>query len=266
MPYRRFTKRRATGRRFGRRGTFRRRIRRGVTRRVGNYGRFNKLARFQGGSSKTPEKKYFDCVYDPQAFAASAEQIYSLLAQTVTTMAGPAISQGSNLNNRLGTKITVTHIQIRFMVSPSAGVAGLNSANWGMAYLILDTQCNGATIVQRDVLAYVNNSGVLAEGNDTYQFLNPANTGRFRILKSKKVILSMFNNVTGNITGVPHSFEWNLKCRIPIDYRNDDGNNTAVTTGVISTIRSNNIIFMYCPGPSYSGNYGYSSRIRFTDA
>lgn len=267
MSTRRFSRKRSYSRRpVARRSTgrYRARFTRGVTRRVGKYGRFNKFALFQG-SRKAPELKVFD--YPAGALgiglAGNASFIEGLLVPSVVASnqdGTPGISQGSGINQRTGHKILVRHIQVNCAYCPKSATTALNFANMCRAYLILDTQCNGAAETALQVLAYYASNQVPTAGLDTYQFLNLDNSGRFKILRMKSWSGMFFSNVAGNVTGIPKSWSWNLKCAIPIEYASN-----ATTLGVIGEIKTNNLFVLFQNSVSYTVDFTVSSRVRYSD-
>jgi len=275
MPPRRFARKR--GRYAPRRtGKFGARIRRGVTRRIGNYGRFNrvsKMGRYQRSSNV--ELKLFDNVSQSGNCAAQGQAIGSFLVTTVNTMGGTGLEQSSRVNGRLGNKVTIKSIELKGYFVPTIIGAGtfVNVGGFTTLYLVLDTQANGAvpftangTAAGSDctpLLAYVNaTTGTWTEGVDTFQFRNLSNTGRFRVLKKKNIQFFSFSNIdTTHLAFKPQQIDWYMKCNIPIEYDTAG----AVATGTIGTIKTNNLFWCLSAGSGYDLTYTFSSRIRYAD-
>lgn len=156
-------------RRFPRRG----RVASGFTRRIGNYGRYNGPARLK------PELKYQDVIL---TLAASTGTTSSTLATgCITQMAG-----GTDVNQRVGRKITVKSLHVKGDVSLGAGATPQDVFH---IWVILDTQANGAYATVSDIF---NTAG-------TYigqAMRNLSNSSRFKILAHRTATLDA-NALTG---------------------------------------------------------------------
>jgi len=268
MPYSRFSRKRVARRRApARRRTFGARIRRGITRRVGVYGRYNKLSRYQGGR-KAPEMKIFDIPNVAVATAALSSNAGGLITATIDTFAGTGIAQGAGIFQRLGNRISLRRLQVHawFVMTPAS--AAITIGNMSCFYLIMDTQANGAIPVTAgnplNVLGYINNTtGLVTGAFDTFQFPNPVNKGRFRILKRKYLKSTQFANVAAtNVCENQHFIRWDVPCNIPIEY---DATNVAGSTGVIGTVKVNNVFWLFVNGDNATWAGKVSSRVLFTD-
>jgi len=289
-PYRRsFARKRA--RPFARKGgKFGARIRRGVTRRVGNYGRFNRpkqMGRYQRASKV--ELKVFDNVALAGTVAAIGGAGGSLLCATVNSMAGNGISQGSGVNQRIGNKILIKSLEIKGWIVPLTISSGfVTPGSFTTLSLVLDTQCNGAVPMVLDgtaagsdlspLFAYVDiGTGQWLEGDDTFQFRNLSNSGRFRVLKKKNISYKSFGNVDAtHLAFQPILIDWYIKCNIPIEYI---GANYALTvgqgppvtvtgtggSGAIGTIKSNHLFWVVNSGNNWTASYNFSTRVRYAD-
>lgn len=186
----------------------------GYTRRVGNYGRYNK-GRYSGGI--LPEKKFFDTTL---SFACD------LTMEVPATGQLCLIPQGDTENTRDGRKAFIKSIQIRGVMqfTPGAAAVGVDVA---YLYLVLDTQCNGAAAAVTDVFTSVNGWSNMLQLN---------NSGRFRILKKWVLPMESSAGVTTAYNSMLKPIEFYKRCNIPIDWNS--------TTGAITEIRSNNIFLI----------------------
>lgn len=158
------------------------------------------------------------------------------------------VPQGDTESGRDGRKIVVKSIRIR------GGVINIDNAASKLdawMYLVLDRQCNGAAAAATDVLSSTNFGASLP---------NLANVERFQILKRWRVTCAPAAGVAASFANSSAAFDIYKKCNIPILFDN------SVTTGAITSIRSNNL-FLMCG--SILGDDLWqvtgTSRIRFTD-
>ncbi len=163
------------------------------------------------------------------------------------------IAQGTTESQRIGRKVVVRQISWRMRLSLPATSTPGDTGDELRVILYLDKQANGATAAVTDIL----------ETSDFQSFNNLANTSRFRTLMdhtfsvvSRSGSFDGTNDQFGEDTQHHTFFK---KLNIPIEYDN------SVTTGAISSMRSNNIGVLLL---SFSGLGGFSSkmRIRFSDA
>ncbi len=209
---------------------------RGYDRTVGYYGRYNR--------GLDSEKKFHDVDADDDVVSLGGTIQNALLT----------IVQGATESQRIGRKITITDISLNMSLSVPATTTAADGNDVCRVMLILDKQCNGALpALITEVL----------ESANFDSFNNLANKGRFRTLWQKKIVL---NHTAGGWNGANViSFESgknlskSLRCNIPIEY-----DNTAAT-GVITTIRSNNIFMLYISKNGLCG-VDCSMRFRYTDS
>ncbi len=221
-------------RRFRRRGAVRGR-QRGFVRTGGYYGRYT-------GSS--PEMKFHDVTVDDGVVAASMNVQTALLV----------IPEGNGESDRVGRKVTIKRIGWRYEVLLPTTAVAADTSDVVRVMMILDKQANGALPTNTIVL----------EDDDYQSFNNLANSKRFRILMDKSYSINCGSG-SGRGTTDTLSYgdqvitaQWHKKCSIPIEYDN------SATTGVITSIRSNNIFVIV---GSKSGVAGFRSkvRVRYTD-
>lgn len=182
-----------------------------------------------------PEIKFIDHAEDVNPLTTGS--LFNVGPSASNTLCGAA--QGDGPSDREGRKIKVIGIQFRGRVNTLV-VTGGGSAVAGHIYgcrLILyqDRQCNGTapTIINT-------NTGMLtAAGGNNFDSLPCMFTrGRFRFLKDKVWTLNpmvYYDGTTNHSVVTTSRFKFFKKLSIPIEFDN------SATTGVLSTIRTNNI-------------------------
>ncbi len=211
----------------------------GFTRTAGFYGRY---------SGKSAELKFHDLDIDDGTVAA---------AGTIAQVSCNVIAQGNTESERIGRKLTVRKINWKYEVRLAAVQNQADPPNGDLVRVILyqDKQTNGATALVADIL----------ESADYQSFRNLANLGRFNILMDRTHrIGEAMAQTDGTNTGsypIVHAGPFGLykACNIPIEYDN------SATTGVITSIKSNNIGVLTI---SQAGVAGFFSkmRLRYSDA
>lgn len=210
----------------------------GRDRRVGTYGRF---------TGSDVELKYVDTVIAAAAISA-AGNILNLGTICV-------VPQGAGPNERIGRKITVKMVQYRCNLTLNAVTGSANPRQPETVRIIVyeDKQCNGVAATVLNILTTA-----------TYDsFRNLTESNRFRILLDSTEDLNyasagVLAGPVWGANGYTKSVANYMKCAVPIEYSND------FTTGVISTIRSNNIgVMLIAAAGICVANHSF--RIRYTD-
>lgn len=131
-----------------------------------------------------------------------------------------SVTQDETGTGRIGNEILVKLIQFRgyanFAPAQASGSVSLH------IFVILDTQCNGTLPSVLDIFTSVNLGKCL---------LNPANTQRFKILKTYNRYFTPLTFTTGFCRG--DIFNWYIPCDIPIKFNSPDGDVGSVTTNNI---------------------------------
>ncbi len=162
------------------------------------------------------------------------------------------IPEGVGEEGRIGRKIHVSKVQLRgtFVMPTTAGTA---TATDRVRFVILiDHQANGAASPTGDVFF-----GTLSDPND---FRNLANVHRFTILYDKTYAMNASiagDGVANDSAAVTKNISIHLDTDIDVHY------NDSASTGVITTIESNNITALAC---SDGGRIVFAGqwRIRYT--
>jgi len=157
------------------------------------------------------------------------------------------IKTGTNDNQRVGKSIILKKIQVQGFLTFPASTAESNVIK---VSVVQDTQVNGSLPTYLDVY----------EDSGVNSWLNLENSRRFKILKTKYVIMNRMTAGPINFGQVIHQFKMVKKVNIPIDY------NSAGTAGTIGELRSNGIFLM---ASASSGDdlvqYAFHTRVRYSD-
>lgn len=207
------------------------------------YYRKTGLYRHQG-----PELKVTDQAVDDSVIAAGC----NIWLNASGEASALRIAEGVGEEERVGRKITITNILFRYNITIPASTNHLNTFDIVRVICYVDRQTNGAAAANTDIL----------DSNDYRAFNNLSNSKRFIILLDKYYTIAC---ASGSGNGTTDHFGGNIiadsfykKCSLPIEY------NAANTDGRISTIKSNNIGFMFCSRYGLAGIAG-NLRLRFKD-
>lgn len=210
----------------------------GYVRTSGFYGRF------QGNGG---EHKFLD---------TDVGTALGTMAATMESVNLNVIIQGTTESNRIGRKCTLTNVSLKGILTLPTTATAANTTDTVRLLLVCDKQTNGAAFVATD----------LWETDSYAAFNNLANTGRFRILKSK---VYSFNSPAGSGRGSTDTLSYgsrtipwkmNAKLNLPIEFNN------AFTDGRIATQRSNSLWLVSQSTGGLVGMNVSTSRIRFVDA
>ncbi len=166
------------------------------------------------------------------------------------------IAQGSTESQRIGRKCTIKSIMMRANLNLQALAAATAQPTFTVRYIIyLDKQCNGLTAAVTDIL----------ESADYLSFRNLSNVSRFNIIKDKtfeiKPNAAAGDGTTNDFGASAINFTCFKKCNIPLEYDN------SATTGVLTSIRSNNIgMLLISRGSGALMVLDAKFRMRFSDS
>lgn len=189
-------------------------FRRGRDMKSGFYGRFN---RRRGTHYHHAELKFHDVTVGLSPLSITGTFFDSLLT----------IPQGTSENERIGRKCTVKSLGLRFNINLLTQDMPNETTDVVKMYVILNTQTNGSNISTVDFL----------ETTNVHSFRDLANTGRFKVLATRKYALQSTAGGNTNFARSVVCDEINLKLNLPIEYNG--------TTGIISEMRSNNILLLF---------------------
>ncbi|MFQ0997896.1 hypothetical protein [Gilliamella sp. CG33] len=201
----------------------------------------------RGRRATIGELKFHDVGFSDAVIAATG----AIIEDSVLT-----IAQGTTESTRIGRKVRVKSINWRFTLQLPTTATPAETADSIRIILYLDKQANGATATVTGIL----------ETAAFNAYRNLANTGRFVILMDRFYALNSQSGA-GNPVGEQginfgihrKELSFNKTCDIPIEYDN------SFTTGVISTMRSNNIGVLGITQAGLAGMTTSNMRIRFSD-
>lgn len=220
-------------RKYARRGTVAS-YNKGYVRTTGFYGRYN---RHSVRSSSVSELKFKD-----NAFITTITSAGVILPSTNSLV---NIAVGTGPNERIGRQIKVKSINAYLTLQKNSSSYATDTIR---IMLVLDTQCNGTAPAITDILqtASVNS------------FRNMANSKRFVVLKDSEINITSATYDGTNFATVHRQLEFFRKVNYSIEY---DQN---MSTGAISTIRSNNL-FLVALTNYASISVNGTVRIRYDD-
>jgi len=192
--------------------------------------------------------------YIEEIFTGTVDTTGEVLIPTTINGSGNAVPEsihvvkvGTSENERIGKQIVIRKILFQgYLTFP----ASTTDSNICRLTLVQDTQVNGSLPAFLDVY----------DSSSINSFLNLDNSRRFKILKSKAIIMNRMTAGPINFGTVIHPFKFFLKCNIPIEWQGSDN------TGTIGNLRSNGIFLM---GVASTGDdtvqYAFHTRVRYTD-
>jgi len=167
------------------------------------------------------------------------------------------IKQGTGDTERIGNKIIIKNINVRFRFKLN------NAVNRGSAFrmmLVQDLQCNGTEATEADLLDgyYDEADPPVFQPPGLQSFRNLDNDERFKVLYDKFTTLNHDLVTSGGASDQAQSpvKKINKKCNIQINYNN--------TTGALSEIRSNNL-FLFIFSDLEDGTVIIDARLKYTD-
>lgn len=219
---------------------------RGYVRNTGLYGRFNAKRAIQ---QLQPELKWFET-------AVGIGNIPVATGTIIGTVNN--IPEGNGPNQRIGRKITIKKIHFRALIRGAQTIL-LSQRLRVICYL--DKQCNGAEASPLEIMK-TNNTGTDYIVVDSFR--NLENISRFQILFDKTYTLTPPTNLTATTVVNPgkHIY-FNRNVNIPIEF------DTTANDGSLTTIRSNNIGFLYIPDSNTVDSFDVHTglcRIRYSDS
>ncbi len=189
-------------------------------------------------SSLDEELKFFDTVVAGTALATTG---------VITSPSLNIIPQNTTESGRVGRKCIIKKLNIRFLLQFNSSTT--ETAEVVRVIVVLDRQANGATFAITDVLE------LASEGS----FNNLSNKSRFLILFDRYEAINKTVDVGTNVNQHVQAFTMFKNVNIPIEWDN------SVTTGALTSIRSNNIAVFALTLNSTQISLGYTARVRFID-
>lgn len=191
------------------------------------------------------EIKFFDTTLNTTAITTTGVIINNTVLNIV---------EGSDFNNRVGRKITLTSIHFRGAYLEETQTSLANMSNNIRIIIYQDKQCNATAAAVTDILATA----------DEKSFNNLNNTDRFVILKDWFFTLN--HTAQSALTGpvyathrIQENLTWNKKnMSMKIKYNGTNG-------GTVADLTSNNIGVLGIAQSSNGGSLDAQIRVRFSD-
>jgi len=230
----------------------------------------------QGGATRTfvprsmgtplaiTERKYFDTDYNSVSIPNIAGASWaSAEADPATLLSLFQPTRGTDFNNVEGRKCKVLAIKLRGFIASAAQVD--QTAGDGMGYVRLivyqDKQTNAAQAQAEELMA----SGS-ATTNNVCCFQNPANFGRFQVLKDKVVTLGnpniSYDGTNIEQQGVLRAWKINIKFKKPVDVHFNSTNGGTIADTVDNSFH----VIAACQSSALALTLAYKGRVVFIDA
>lgn len=233
---------------------------------------FQSVPRTRGALAQT-ENKYFDC-YSPAAAVSEATTWAGAELDGYISSGGAdtaisclfAPTEGSDIDNRIGRKVQVTRIDIRGVIQPSveADQADVLRAPPVRLVLYVDTQTNGAQSQAEQLFDYNAFTASTQMAFTAHQ--NPANFGRFRVLKDKiyrppTVTAATDGASTCSVThaSMPFKLRYTFKTPMIVKFNSTNG-------GTIADIVDNSFHLVgHKSSTEFTHNIFYNCRVYYKD-
>lgn len=219
------------------------------------------MARPVGNPMAVTERKYFDVEFSGAIPAVAASwQGTELDPATLNTLFAPI--QGTGFNNRIGRKIHILSIKIRMQITCAEQTNQTTADSSSICRLIFyqDKQTNATQAQGEDVI----DSGAGSQAVNMYQ--NPANFGRFKVLRDKRFTLAnpnmTYDGTNIEQAGLAKTFQYNFNFkRYPIEVHFN-----ATNGGTVADIVDNSFhIIGNTTSVSLVPTLSYKARIVFID-
>lgn len=192
------------------------------------------------------ELKYFDQQLGIQTLLA-ADLTDRAFIQPLFAGSSFGVAQGSGPEQRIGRKIFLRKLQLRFVFSNTAeSSAGIQVARCDKIRILIveDTQCNGVVMAAAQLLEHVSSQEAAFNS-----FLNMATVGRFKVYKDKVINLrdpphEFDGTAAADFSLVHTQFKFTKKWKFPlsIEYNNAVGN-----SGTLDEVTRSNVYMVIVP-------------------
>lgn len=182
---------------------------------VKNAGRTESIGEYSYPSrrySRGDELKFTDATFSSLAPTSGVTLLQPFLG----------IENGTGESQRIGRKVSASTYHIKCQaVLPSSTTDGIDRIR---IIIVMDKQANGASATIADYL----------QSNSIDSFRRLENTGRFKSLYDKTIVLNSTGGNGTNYSGVIRDLKINIKAPVQVEYNG--------TAGLIAELKSNNLI------------------------
>lgn len=165
------------------------------------------VPRVYGNPMAVTERKYFDTEYSAAVVLVSTDWT-STIADPATVLNLLCPVTGNDFNNRIGRKIQILSIKLRGTISCNSQT-DQTLADQGATVrciLVCDKQTNGTAMTGVQLIS----SGAGSQAINMFQ--NPANFGRFKVMKDKRWVMDnpslSYDGTNIEQAGIATTFEW----------------------------------------------------------
>lgn len=211
---------------------------------------FARIGGYYKRYTSTSEVKFYDSTITAYSIDATGEVVPISTGSSGSGSTGTIlqIPQGDREFERNGRKVVLTNLSYQGIINHT-----INSTFGTLIQLCLvyDRQCNGSLPAYTEIF----------QTNNINSFNNLSNSSRFKILKKIR-FTSNPNSILSNTDVLPkvYNIKGNIKLNMPIEYDN------SATTGVITSIKSNNLFWVAISSPLDDGVVlSLNTRVRFKD-
>lgn len=219
------------------------------------------VPRTMGAFAQT-ERKYFTSLVSADGITTSTNWASTELDPAANSMFTP--QEGSDIDNRVGRRVEVVKIQVRGNITCAAQPNQTAAQEPTLVRLILcqDMQTNGTQMSGEELMQPpATATAPLA----VCSFQNPANFGRFRVLKDKLFTLTnpalTYDGTNIEQNGLVKAFKWTIKFQKPIEVRFNSTNG-----GTIGDIVNNSFHMIgSASNADLTPTISYQARFVYTD-
>lgn len=217
-----------------------------------------------GNPRAVTERKYFDTSVNNTAINANDTSWAATAVNPATILTLFAPTTGTDFNNRVGRKVLLKSIRItgHILQTTQSNVNAGEEPCVVRLVLVQDKQTNAAACTGADVIA---SGGANAPAVSMFQ--NPANFGRFRILKDKKHLIQnpalgyYYSGGTLQQNGLMTNFKYSVTFKKPLYVHFN-----ATNAGTIADIIDNSFhLFALTVAAGPAPTISYKCRVCFTD-
>jgi len=184
------------------------------------------------------EKKFFD---------TACSDTSDMSGGAIVAASLNLIPQGTTDQTRVGNKITIRNVNVRFAISADDQTTGAFAAGAIRIIIYVDKQTNGATAAFTDIL----------KGGQVTSFRNMDQVDRFIILKDKIYAPPVMAANALHTSTSARYYSISKKVNLPVHFSS--------TTGAITELRSNNIGFLAISDTASANIFNGVARVKFTD-
>lgn len=189
------------------------------------------------------ELKFFDTAVGDQSVSGTTGVVLSSSLNL--------IEQGNTGSDRIGRKVTLRSVHLKFKVRQAAASGSTTTDNLFRIMVYHDKQCNGGAAT----------AALLLASDDILGYRNLDNSSRFKILydTTRAVYTTLSGNGTTSVSGEKQVYiNVNKKCNIPLEFD--------ASTGAITDLTSSNVgVIVWIQDSAPAVVFQMNARVRYSD-